>query len=596
MLITKKGTQERVQAIRPIYKNKPSATTTVVPTTPPSNLEIVQIEIRVDSDGIDIVLWDDILSAFKDAVNIRRGVKVLPFLKDKEFRNLDPLRISAVPNTVLEVLVDDLSVSTTAVPAALTPPPSPPMPRSPSVPESPAQPVTQLASRPVLHPVCLAVSRASNLLPSALPAHSLPMTTRRLASRPTSQSELHLALHSVLLSPPQPSPPSAANIPSRIHDVDPEYVGEEVKDHTKTYTSVDDSNSDDSDNETPTANIKSPHSTRSTEKHRLLHLDNTLDTAEDITYTFVKAQQGNFRSQFRLAIAYMNGSDGLIQSDESAMSWFRKAAEQGHAGAEREIGLLYEMGQGGVKEDFIAAVEWYRKAANRGHADAQKSLGFMYAQGRGLEEDLAEAARWYRKAAGQGHASAQFKLAILYTQGQGVSKDGFKACEWFRKAANQGHVEARFNLGSMYFDSRGGVHRNYSKAMTQFQKAAAEGHRDAQFHIGIMHANGLGVPQDDEKAVLWFYKAAEQCHAEAQSCLAVLFFRGRGVVQDQQEALCWFVKAAKQGHIPSMFNLGIIYSSKRFWDRSLAMNWYLKAADGGYKGALEAYETLNAQQ
>ncbi|KAK5799071.1 hypothetical protein F5H01DRAFT_384784 [Linnemannia elongata] len=598
MLITQKGPQERVQAIRPIYKNTPSTFTAAVPTTPPSNLEIVQIEIRLDSDGKDIVLWDDILSAFKNAVNIRRGVKVLPFLKDNEFRNLDPLRITAVPNTVLDVLVDDLSVSSTAVPAALTPPPSPPWPTPSSVPESPAQLapqlVPQLVPEPALRPVFQAMCQTSNLLASALPPHSQPKTTRRLESRPTSQSEPQPALHSVLLSPPHSLPTSTTTLPSRIHDLDPEYTDEDAKDHAKNYTSVNDSSSDENDS-TPSANVKSLHSTRSTEKHCLSYLDNSQDATEDITYTFVKAQQGDFRSQFRLAIAYKNGSNGLFQSDESAMGWFLKAAEQGHAGAECELGLLYEAGQGGVEKDDVAAVEWYRKAANHGHADAQKNLAFMYAQGWGVEEDLAEAARWYRKAAGQGHASAQFRIGVLYTQGQGVPKDGFKACEWFRKAASQGHVDARFKLGSMYFDSQGGIHKNYSKAMNQFQKAAAEGHREAQFHIGIMHANGLGVPQDDERAVLWFYKAAEQCHAEAQSCLAVLFFNGRGVVQDHEEALCWFLKAASQGHIPSMFNLGIIYSSKRFLDRSLAMNWYLKAADGGYKGAREAYETLRAQ-
>ncbi|KAF9340441.1 hypothetical protein BGZ91_002002 [Linnemannia elongata] len=588
MLITQKRPQERVQAIRPIYKNTPSTSTAAVPTTPPSNLEIVQIEIRLDSDGKDIVLWDDILSAFKNAVNIRRGVKVLPFLKDNEFRNLDPLRITAVPNTVLDVLVEDLSVSSTAVPAALTPPPSPPWPSPSSVPESPAQLapqlVPQLEPEPALRPVFQAMCQTSTLLASALPPHSQPKTTRRLESRPTSQLEPQPALHSVLLSPPHSPPSSTTTLPSRIHDLDPEYTDEDAKDHAKNYTSVNDSSSDENDS-TPSANVKSLHSTRSTEKNRLSYLDNSQDATEDITYTFVKAQQGDFRSQFRLAIAYKNGSNGLFQSDESAMGWFLKAAEQGHAGAECELGLLYEAGQGGVEKDDVTAVEWYRKAANHGHADAQKNLAFMYAQGWGVEEDLAEAARWYRKAAGQGHASAQFRLGVLYTQGQGVPKDGFKACEWFRKAASQGHIDAR----------QGGIHKNYSKAMNQFQKAAAEGHREAQFHIGIMHANGLGVPQDDEKAVLWFYKAAEQCHAEAQSCLAVLFFKGRGVVQDHEEALCWFLKAASQGHIPSMFNLGIIYSSKRFLDRSLAMNWYLKAADGGYKGAREAYETLRAQ-
>ncbi|KAG9065875.1 hypothetical protein KI688_002172 [Linnemannia hyalina] len=595
MLITQNGPQERVQAIRPIYKISPSASTSAVSTTPPSNLEIVQIEVRLDSDGKDIILWDDILSAFKDAVNIRRGVKVLPFLKDKEFKNLHPLRIAAVPNTVLDVLVDDLSVSATTAPVALTPPPSLPRPTPSSVPEPSAQPVPQLAPRPVPQPVSQAASRTSNLLESALPHHPQPKTTRRLASRPKSQSAPHPALHSVLLSPSQSPLPSVVTMPSRIHNLDPKYAGEDAKGHSKNYTSTDDSSSDESNNNTPSAIVKSPHSTQSTENHRISYLDNTHGAVEDITYTFIKAQQGDLRSQFKLAMAYKHGSDGLFQSDESAMSWLRKAAEQGHAGAECEIGLFYEMGRGGVEEDDVAAVEWYRKAANRGHADAQKNLGSMYAQGWGVEEDHSEAARWYCKAAGQGHASAQFSLAVLYTQGQGVPKDGFKAYEWFRKAASQGHVEARFSLGSMYFDSQCGVHKNYSKAMNQFQKAAAEGHCDAQFHIGVMHANGLGVPQDDEKAMPWFYMAAKQCHAEAQSCLAVLFFTSRGVVQDHEEALQWFLKAARQGHIPSMFNLGIIYSSKRFWDKSLAMYWYLKAADGGYKGAREAYETLSAQ-
>lgn len=68
-----------------MYKNNPFPLTGA-PTTQSSNLEIVHVEIRLDSDGTEIVLWDDILSAFKDAINIRRGIKVLPFLKDKGFK------------------------------------------------------------------------------------------------------------------------------------------------------------------------------------------------------------------------------------------------------------------------------------------------------------------------------------------------------------------------------------------------------------------------------------------------------------------------------------------------------------------------------
>jgi hypothetical protein len=85
MLISQESLRERAQAIRPMYKNSLLALTGT-PTTRSSNLEIVHIEIRLDSEGTEIVLWDDILCAFKDAINIRRGIKVLPFLKDKDFK------------------------------------------------------------------------------------------------------------------------------------------------------------------------------------------------------------------------------------------------------------------------------------------------------------------------------------------------------------------------------------------------------------------------------------------------------------------------------------------------------------------------------
>lgn len=73
--------QERLQPIRPIYKLYPTTT----PTTP-SNSEIVHIVVQLDSESKEIALWEDIVHAFKNAINVRHGTMILPFLKDKDLK------------------------------------------------------------------------------------------------------------------------------------------------------------------------------------------------------------------------------------------------------------------------------------------------------------------------------------------------------------------------------------------------------------------------------------------------------------------------------------------------------------------------------
>lgn len=63
---------ERVQAVRPIHPNS-------------SKSEIVHFDIHQDSTGKDIVLWSDILTAFKGAISVRNNTKAVLFLKDDQF-------------------------------------------------------------------------------------------------------------------------------------------------------------------------------------------------------------------------------------------------------------------------------------------------------------------------------------------------------------------------------------------------------------------------------------------------------------------------------------------------------------------------------
>ncbi|KAG0276432.1 hypothetical protein BGZ95_007539 [Linnemannia exigua] len=542
MLINQADLHGHVQAVCPVYTHCSA-------TTPPLDSEIVYIDVHSTDDGVDILLWEDVQLAFKGAVNIRCGIRVLSFLKDENFRRLEPPRIAAVPSTVLNVLVEFPLVQkdtvTAAVPVAhpsLASPPSTPHP----APQSP---------RPSPPP---SMPRPDNMSPS-----------------PQCKTQATSALSE-----------EDANCPGDQRNM-PEGVSSCVTNDTNTYVAGN-----------VNAIATNPNifndCTHSQQQVHLSAEDNADILIGDITYTFAMAKEGDVQAQVRLATAYKNGTDGLLQMYDKAMKWLLRAAAQGHAGAECEIGRMFETGRG-VEEDHFTAAAWYRKAAHQGHAAAQKNLAVMYTQGWGVEENLAEAAYWYRKAADQGHSSAQFNLAILYYHGEGVPKDHSRARELFRMAAMQGHAKAQFKFGSICFEGQGGP-RDFSTAMAQFKEIANRGHVEAQFLIGSMYSKGLGVRQDYERAVPWFNKAANQGHAEAQSCLGVVWFRGKGVVQDLGEALKWFKKAVHQGHVPSMYNLGVLYNTGVLKDRTLALGWFLKAADEGYKGARDAYEALRAQR
>ncbi|OAQ26347.1 hypothetical protein K457DRAFT_1822282 [Linnemannia elongata AG-77] len=73
--------QQRVQAIRSVDKSVPL--NAVPPATPD---EIYHVDTHPDPETQkEIVLWDDILQAFKNAELVRHKTWVVPFLKSKDF-------------------------------------------------------------------------------------------------------------------------------------------------------------------------------------------------------------------------------------------------------------------------------------------------------------------------------------------------------------------------------------------------------------------------------------------------------------------------------------------------------------------------------
>ena len=123
-------------------------------------------------------------------------------------------------------------------------------------------------------------------------------------------------------------------------------------------------------------------------------------------------------------------------------------AERGNPNAQYCLGSLYEHGQG-MPQSHQEAVKWYRKAADQGNPDAQFSLALAYMFGQGTTQSYEEAVKWFRKAADQGNPAAQFNLAIAYAGGTGVPQSDEEATKWLQKAADQDFAPAKEILSNL---------------------------------------------------------------------------------------------------------------------------------------------------
>ena len=98
----------------------------------------------------------------------------------------------------------------------------------------------------------------------------------------------------------------------------------------------------------------------------------------DIDDCRVKAEQGDARAQFLLAVEYDKGQ-GVTQDDKAAVKWYRKAAEQGVDSAQYNLALMYYNGQG-VLQDYVMAHMYFNISAVSGNKNAIKGRGIVEKQ------------------------------------------------------------------------------------------------------------------------------------------------------------------------------------------------------------------------
>ncbi|KAG0052883.1 hypothetical protein BGZ89_003060 [Linnemannia elongata] len=562
------STQEHVQGFRSVHKSEPHSTISV----PLDSLNITHIDCYTDPDTQkDFVLWEHIQQVFDEALFVRNKTKMLPFVRGEDHRVLEPRRIAAVPDVVLDVVVSDKLNPITSTDTATA---------------------DTIASLQVALQELLLNTRLQTVIESATrnsPCGTEPKATqnKRYIDKPKSThlprrihaSEGHSQDNNGNVINSQLSE-ATNNAKKRLNDPQ-EY---DAAANVGLMQTVIDANHGDIQAQVALGDLY--------KAGREVHQD-----YQAAMNWYVKAaEQGHTRAQYNLGLLCRQGLVGIPQDHSKAFEWFLKAALQGYAEAQAEVSQAYTNGAG-VPKDNIKAMEWSIKAAENGHAERQHYMGAAYEKGHGVPQSDSRSFEWYLKSADQGFAEAQERVAAALMAGRGTPEDGPQAVEWYTKVADQGVAVAQFSLGCVYNLGFCGLPNDRAKAVGWFIKAAVQGHAKAQFMLREIYDLSTSNSHPDFgldlgsqlKIKEWFMDAANQGLTHAQCCMAFMYEDGRGVDKDDSKAFQWYLKAAEQGDETAKIRVALWYRIGRGVSKSRENSdeWYIRLATGGNGWALE---------
>ncbi|KAF9408741.1 hypothetical protein BGZ76_005805, partial [Entomortierella beljakovae] len=268
--------QGQSQRFRVIYKSEHSA-------PPNTNSEITDIAIHHDVvTEMDVVLWEDILFVFKDTLSVRNGSLVIPFLKGRDLRNLDPLRIPAKKEVIYDVILETpvqsaFSQSNNAANVPETSSPSPIL----SAPKGGENTVTSKEDDSVAEQHQAEHTKGSVGMKTSYQDFLDFINTKLQSGTKISQEDLEPYLKAAL--------EGSSEYQFQIGDM---FYSEEVVEQ---------------------------------------------DYANAMCWFHKAAEQGHAIAQYNIGDMHGQGL-GVPQDHAKAMEWFLKAAEQGHASAQYNIG------------------------------------------------------------------------------------------------------------------------------------------------------------------------------------------------------------------------------------------------------------------
>jgi hypothetical protein len=92
------------------------------------------------------------------------------------------------------------------------------------------------------------------------------------------------------------------------------------------------------------------------------------------------ADQGHPEAQYMVGHMFEVG-DGVSKNVNEAGKWYRLSAEQKFARSEFKMAIGYMQGMGGAQKDSAEAMRWLNRAGCHGFKKAQKTLISLYEKG-----------------------------------------------------------------------------------------------------------------------------------------------------------------------------------------------------------------------
>lgn len=307
------------------------------------------------------------------------------------------------------------------------------------------------------------------------------------------------------------------------------------------------------------------------------------DFDDVLEYLDLMSRKGDLKATFNLGRLHYEGSRTMRRSLKTARAYFMTVArkywqkdgsikeeDQGIAKlaskAAGYLGRMFLRGEG-MEQSFEKALTWFRRGLANGDALCQYELGLMHLQGLGVRKDAVLAADYFKEAGNQDFASAQVNVGQLFLDQGDINT----ATHFFDLAARHGHIEAFYHLAEI---SNNGVGRERSCGMaTAYYKLVVE--KVESIHSSFDEANRAYDEGDSETALAMYMMAAEQGHESAQANVAyildeyksILSFnalipwkkRRTSLLRNAFLALIYWTRSAKQSNIDSMVKMGDYY-------------------------------------
>ena len=305
-------------------------------------------------------------------------------------------------------------------------------------------------------------------------------------------------------------------------------------------------------------------------------------------YEQAVACNGSSDTMVKIGKIYENeGIPGKTKKELQTLSyqWMNRAAEAENGVGLFEVGECYLTGFGVTKHEE-SAFTFFKKAALKGNVDAQNRLASMYLNQEGIlaveDNDTVKKQEFYRlgvswleKAAAQGDKTAKFNLGFGgFNNLWGIKITKAEIYKYLKESSSE-TIEAKFLLGQMCLNSEGfdengkQLSYNYSEegkklAFEWIEQAAKddESNIEAPFILGNLCTKGAGVEKSDEQAVLWYQKAADKGHVQSMYLLGV-YFSQQNTPESWELAFKYFGKAANTGHTKAQYVMGLMHTRDR---------------------------------